>query len=316
MLFPNSLRALVAIALCALFAGCNAARSTVPATITYGTSERAAPPAVASNKGAVLLATDYGTGDAYFFDYRTGKLLNTISDLETVEGVCSDGAGHFWVTAGLLGVYAYSDSGQSLGTLEDHGSPVGCAYDPKTGNLAVVNIIDSAVGSGFVAIFPKAQGTPQVYSDSAMPRPYFAAYVGRTGTLVVDGEGSTSHSDFALASFKNGAFHNIDVKGASIGVPGGVSWSSKLHTITVGDQEAPVIYQVALSGKVTGKTTLQCSPQCNDIVEDALFGDDLIVLQPNGIDTFEYPRGGAPKHTSPFSFREPVGVALSNEITE
>jgi hypothetical protein len=308
----HRLRGLIvaSIALSASLGGCGHALSPVPVVSDDGA------PQSQRNKNTVLLATDYRTGDAYLFSYPSGKLLQTISGLETPEGACSDGAGHFWVTAGILGVHEYSDTGEQLGTLEDHGSPVGCAFDPKTGNLAVINIIDSAVGPGFVAIFPKAQGTPQIYADGNIPRPYFAAYAGNTGTLVLDGEASTTHSSFAFASFKNGSFHQITLKGASIGFPGEVSWSSKLQTMTIGDQDAPVIYQVALSGRVTGKTLLRCSPECGDIVEAALFGQSLTVLQPNGIDTFAFPRGGMPKKVTSFSFESPIGIAISNEITE
>ncbi|HEY3676603.1 MAG TPA: hypothetical protein VGK84_11485, partial [Candidatus Tumulicola sp.] len=62
----------------------------------------------------------------------------------------------------------------------DYEYPVGCAYDPKTGDLAVANIITTVDGAGNVAIYSKAKGSPKIYTDGSLQRMYFGAYDGAT----------------------------------------------------------------------------------------------------------------------------------------
>jgi hypothetical protein len=231
---------LAAFALLGILCACGSPNSTAASLPAMGDD---APLITHRNASSdkVLLVTDVGTNEAYIVSYPSGKLLHTLTGFDEPQGTCSDGKGNFWVTSAIdESTIEYSSDGTQLGTLyDDNNFPTGCAYDPKTGNLAVTNIIATNDNPGGVAIYTKGQGKPTLYVDPAMPRIYFAAYVGSAGTLVVDGE-NTSYS-FALASLAKGTFANITVKGATIQYPGGVGWSTRLHAINVGDRSEVVI---------------------------------------------------------------------------
>jgi sugar lactone lactonase YvrE len=239
-------------------------------------------------------------------------VLQTLTGFSEPQGVCSDGAGHFWVAnTGDSNVLEYSTEGTLLGSLADSKNyPVGCAYDPKTGDLAVTNIITTGDGAGNVAVYRKAKGTPKIYTGPPLQRVYSAAYYGSTGTLVVDGENSSY--DFAMASLKGGRFKEVTLKGATIEFPGGLGWSTKVHSMNVCDQESAVIYRFLLSGKVTGTIPLNGS-----VVSFAIFGGTLLAPTSQGIAVYAYPAGGAPKRViSEGGFSEPIGIAVSSAVTE
>ena len=77
------------------------------------------------------------------------------------------------------------------------GYPVGCSVDGKTGNLAVSNIINNSYGQGNIDVYAKAKGTPKMYTDSGLQKPYFVGYDNK-GVLWISGE--TPSYTSALAS--------------------------------------------------------------------------------------------------------------------
>jgi hypothetical protein len=264
-----------------------------------------------------LLITDSGINEAYIYAYPSLKRLYTLTGFSEPQGACSDGAGHFWITnTGDSNIVEYSSDGVNLGTLSDpHNYPVGCAYDPRTGNLAVTNVPSTSDSAGSVAIYAKAQGAPSLYGDPSMQRMYFASYAGSTGTLVVDGENS-SYS-LALVSFANGTFTNITPKEGQSRFPGGVGWSTRLGITYVGNQGSGDVIYVALSGHVRGQTIL-CATGCS-ILSFAIFGGTMAATSAGGaaVYLFDYPGGGRPLPKRIINgFSEPIGVAMSDAVTE
>jgi hypothetical protein len=313
-MFPkNSLYCIVAIVGLAISCGCSTANQTMPSLNPGITTAAAAAPAKSSRK-IVMLVSESGTNDVLMLAYPSGKLLKTLTgSFSEPQGICGDGLGHFWITnTGDSNVLEYSIDGTMLSTLLDPDNyPVGCAYDPKTGDLAVTNIVTTSDGPGNVAIYTKAKGSPKIYTGGSLQRVYFGAYDGNTGTLVVDGENS-SYS-VAIASFADGKFRSITLKGATIEFPGGLAWAAKDHSINVGDQDGGKIYQITLTGKVTGTTTLNSS----DVVSYAIFGGKLLAPGTQGIGVYAYPAGGNPKRIiDPNTFSEPIGIAVSSAVTE
>ena len=93
-------------------------------------------------------------------------------------------------------------------------------------------------------------------SDSVFDQFYFCGYDGN-GNLFVDGlTGSGGSGDFGLAELAKGksVLTNLIVS-QYISWPGGVQWDGKY--IAIGDQNNPVLYQLAISGEyanVAGET--------------------------------------------------------------
>ena len=65
-------------------------------------------------------------------------------------------------------IYEFSHQGRLEKQLNDSsGVPVGCAWDPGTGDLAVMNLFGEASSSGNILIFPKGGKTPRTITNTA-----------------------------------------------------------------------------------------------------------------------------------------------------
>jgi hypothetical protein len=307
VLLRNNVRAFAASGLIGLLSACGSPNPAATAPVASENSSVMATVQKVSAK-TVLLATDVGTNEAYILAYPSGKLLHTLTGLSEPQGACSDGNGHFWIAnTGESNIVEFSSDGANLGSLSDPSNfPAGCAFDPKTGDLAVTNILTTSDGPGSIAIYAKAKGSPTLYTTQSMSRMLSAAYDGSSGTLVVAGENSSSA--FAMSSLKNGKFKAITLKGVTVGFAGSLAWSPKIRSMNVGDQEASVIYHFELNGKVTGTTS---APSAY-----VLFNGTLLSAISEGIEVYAYPAGGSPKKLIPFQFSEADGLAVSSAVTE
>jgi hypothetical protein len=115
-----------------------------------------------------LWVSDFGTYDVYIYALPHMALKGTLTGFNGPQGMCSDNLGHVWITNTYsFQVLEYAHNGSLVNTLSDpNGWPVSCAWDRKTGNLAVTNIVDFSGGhsgsqvQGTVEIYPGATGTP------------------------------------------------------------------------------------------------------------------------------------------------------------
>jgi hypothetical protein len=206
----------------------------------------------AKKKNLLLYISDEVTDDVYVYAYRAGnrvgKLVGTLSGFNGPSGECVDKAGDVFVTNTQgQNVTEYAHGGTvPIGSLSDLPGeyPFACSVDPTTGNLAVTNLF-SASGSGSIAIFAKAQGTPKIYSGPAFHGMYYAAY-DRAGNLFFDATPSGSgYFQFGELPKGSSSLKTVTLN-QSIGFPGGVAWDGKY--IAVGDQNAAAIYQFTVSG--------------------------------------------------------------------
>ncbi len=113
----------------------------------------------------LLYASDWDANDVTVYNYDTGKEIGTLGGFSEPVGQCIDKLGDVWIT-NLMQDYIveYPHGGTSpIKTLSTDGSGIGCAIDPTTGNLAVVNAIPS--GGTDVQIWGDASGSPTDYSD-------------------------------------------------------------------------------------------------------------------------------------------------------
>jgi hypothetical protein len=141
-------------------------------------------------------------------------------------------------------IYEYSRRGVLLTTINDAlGYPAGCAIDPKTGDLAVTNILDSVspYRPGSVLIYKHATGMPKVYSGRNLFEYFYDSY-DSNGNLYVDRCASTVCADggtFQLAELpKHGKSINaLSVSGGTVYFPAMVQWYAKGNDLLVGDQK-------------------------------------------------------------------------------
>jgi hypothetical protein len=283
MMISRPSRSLLSMAAAvAILAGCNAAIDdaasmppsnaarltaldprTVPTILRPDRSESRMKSTASGQK--LLYVSDIGTNDVQVYDYPQGTNVGTLTGFNTPQGECTDSAGNVYITnLGSSQILEYAYGGTSpIATLTDpNGSlPVSCAVDPKSGNLAVANLLSSgSFEAGGVAIYPGGSGTPTIYADPVPTREYFLDY-DNNGNIFVDGiNGRTSAFRLTKLSPK-GAFSHIKLK-TKISYPGNVQYLGKY--IAVGDQEGPEsgkpdIYHVTPEGKVVGTTTLVAS---------------------------------------------------------
>ena len=90
-----------------------------------------------------------------------GALVGTLTGFNNPSGICSDVNGNVWITnSNAATIIEYAHGGTTpIATLNDSGqTPVDCAVDPTTGNLAAADYISN------VAVYQSAQGPPTYYS--------------------------------------------------------------------------------------------------------------------------------------------------------
>ncbi len=257
------------------------------------------------------------TNDVYAYAYATHQLMGTLTGFTTPYGLCVDTTGDIWVAndgASQLVEYAHGGS-NPIATLSDSNEyPEGCAVDSSTGNLAVANF-SSKSGSGNVAIYVGAKGTPKTYTDSNIVNYRFCGYDTK-GNLFVDG--ANGSSAFVLAELPKGGstFTNIPIE-QTIEWPGGVQWDGK-H-VAVGDSDTVTVYQInPASGKVAGSTKLDGANYVNEFWIDGSVATrkdarKARVIAPSqdagSLALYKYPAGGTALWS--ISVQEPFGATVS-----
>jgi hypothetical protein len=118
----------------------------------------------------LIYISDSATYDIYVYVYSFShhlRLIGTLTDQNNPAGLCVDHKGDVFVTQ-LYGhqIVEYKHGGTTpINTLSDPGyEPGACSVDPKTGNLAVANIVSDEFTQGNLVVYPKAKGNPITYS--------------------------------------------------------------------------------------------------------------------------------------------------------
>jgi hypothetical protein len=288
----------------AVLGGCDGSQSatgSVPASMTQSGLPRRSQSWILpeAKKRKLLYIADPDANVVDIFDLPSGKQLGMLSGFDSPQGLCSDGS-RVWVTnAGNSKIVEY-DTGSSTPaeTLRDPREyPIGCSYDPTTGNLAVANDISNLYGPGNVAIYEGAHGLPKSYTCSGIAEYSYLGYDDQ-GNLYVDGEINLSAGGFGFCGLPKGAgsMENITLN-QTIEYPGQVQWDGKY--VTVSDQDANIIYRFTIagtSGTEAGSTALTGAGDC---VQNWI--EKNKVYCPNGslaeADIYAYPAGGAPIKT-------------------
>lgn len=292
------------------------------------------------NLPRLLFESDSARATVDIFALPSMKLKGTVTGFSRPQGECSDKNGNVWVTdSDSQQIVQLSRSGSVMNTLSDpSGYPVGCAIDPTTGNLAVMNIYDFSFSPGEVLIYANASGGPVAIANPNQ-NTYFLGGYDNSGNLFVDGQGSSSEN-FMLSECPAGgsSCSTIGISGGNINYPGMVQWYAPGGYLAVGDQscgqyndygnQGSCIYAVSLSGSagtITGTTDLSnpdggavCDLVQGVIAANAtkyLAGGDYEYCRDSesSVDRWAYPAGGSPMNGNNDDVRGPTGAAISTK---
>jgi hypothetical protein len=290
-----------------------AARVTHPVALQPDRSPSWMDPAAA--KGSLLYISDMVRGRVYAYAYPSGKRAGSLTGFYQPQGVCADGNGNVWVVnTGTAQVIEYAHGGTApIATLDDpNQNPVGCAIDPKNGNLAVSNLSDIRGGPGSISLYKKAQGTPKLYRSKAFQNLYFLGY-DSAGNLFVDGI-AVHKGYFALGEMAHGSktIATVRLSGPTIAFPGGVQ--SDGTNMAIGDQVGAVVYQIS------GTTVESSTP----LEKACIVGQFVIsggkIVAPNLCTSgnalfYNYPAGGSPTKTLK-NLAFPIAATISSAPQE
>jgi hypothetical protein len=286
-------------------------------------------PEIDAKPKPLLFVSDAETDDVYMFALPSLKMMGTITGFQQPEGECSNSKGDVWITdANAQKIYQVSHSGRLEATLSDgDGYPVGCAWNAKNGDVAVMNIFNLTGSHGEVIVFPPRSKAPTIYENS---KAYYYNLGGydASGNLFFDGRNKDGH--FMLSELPAGAksAKTIKVSGAELYFPGMVQESATGRDLLVGDQEcgdksAACVYQLSVNGttaKVLGTNTFENDeggPVC-DLVQGVEANGEIVGsdwefcgFTATTADVWAYPGDGKPSSENGTVLSEPVGAALS-----
>jgi hypothetical protein len=236
-------------------------------------------------------------------------------------GVCTDHQGHVYITDyGNNDIVEYvHGGGQPVRSLSVPGnSPFGCAVDPKSGDLAVSSYGDANGGGAGVAVYRKAKGTPEVYTDPDLVN-YANCTYDDSGNLFVNGTYPRGYGNEKLAELphRGRALRTVNLD-YEPGWVGGVQWDGQY--LALGQAVLPYIlrYQIANgSGTLVGSTKLTDAYDAQNFI---LVGGQAIVVNLYYYDIYiarwnvllyDYPGGGNSLHQIVADADPITSVALS-----
>jgi hypothetical protein len=292
----------------------------------------------------LLYVSDWGTEDVFVYDYTTGVLVGTLTNLESPQGQCVDKQGDVWIVSRAGGFVAKFARGgtQPLKKVTTDQEPFGCSVDPPTGNLAVA-------GSSQVDVFTHDRSAPKVY-QSEFCYPFWAPGYDKAGNLYVQallygstkpfGGRSEQYSDPLACELPHGgtSLRPVQFNQFNIYFPGSVMWDGKHLTLTDQDYMAhgeTAIYRVTedASGNLTAVGHTLLSDDCNgneaQVPQPFIVGTKNTpvnttegttvaganILCGNGsgfkFDYWKYPAGGNPTFSLQPPPTEPMGESVS-----
>ncbi len=297
----------------AILAGCGGAQPAfAPSGVNLSAGVRAAHAASASpdaRERNLVYVSDSGFNVVWEFRVPSGKETAELTGFEEPQGLCSSG-GHWWVTnTEESTIDEYAAGGRSpIAIVNDPGQyPVDCAYDAKTKNLAVTNIISTEDGEGSFVVYKNGSGTPTTYACSNLYRYAYTGYDDK-GDLFVDGENSSYGGGFCELPSGSSTLKDITLN-QSI-APGEIQWDGTY--LAVGDQgTAATIDRLKVVGS---KLKLEGEVQFSDGCMFFWIDGHRIYCTSAGqeaVQVYAYPAGGSPIKTFGSGvLSEPIGITV------
>jgi hypothetical protein len=176
----------------------------------------------AANWDLLYVSNDTGytsgkpTGTVSVYRYWQGTLVQTLTGFEVPRGACVDAANNVYITDFYANdVVEYAHGGQTpIRTLAAY-SPLSCAVERRSGDLAIANYVKG------VSIYRHGTGEPRTYTASRLSGYYALGYDSSGNLLVTDGCGYANSSpsclsaDFAYLPSKGKTLVGISIPGAS-----------------------------------------------------------------------------------------------------
>jgi len=217
----------------------------------------------------------------YVYSFPAGKLVGQIS--RAISGLCADAQGDVfmtqsWYSASRILEYKHGGTKPIAALQDPYKAAVGCAVDPKTGDLAVANYYGSTV-----LVYPHGRGKPTTYL--LWFGPYYAAYDDSGHLFVYDG---------ILAELGgNGKFYQIKYP-RHASTPMGIQWDGEY--LALGEGTNVYNYGEIERFTISGHNGVWHDTVSLDDYADGFFidGSKVLVTNANGIDVFNYPQGGEP----------------------
>jgi len=265
----------------------------------------------------LLYVADLNRNAVFVFTYPAGDHVGTLRGFSKPHGECADAAGNVWVTNGTAqNLVEYAHGGTTrIATLADpNGFPAGCAVDPVTGNLAVMNF-SLGSGAGSVVVYAGAKGAPQQLPLSTTAIPYRGVY-DKKGNLWISG--MTSDARFVVFSeylAVRQRWRYIRLTKHVFALPSGLQWLG--DELVVGDQgpiDSPSsVYEFSVRrgvGRLVGSTPLTNS--CN-MLEFVVIGKTIVTgnICEKAVRYFAFPGGGTSTRAIRSGLSQPIGVVLS-----
>jgi hypothetical protein len=182
-----------------------------------------------------LLYVSYGSS-VLVYDYGTTTEVGQLSYFSHAAGSCTDPSGDVYVTNyGAADVIEFAHGGSKpIQTLIDP-SPYAtdCAFDPSTGNLAVINKYgQSEYSPGNVAIYTKAKGKPKTYKIKGFTTYVSGSYDARGNLLVSAAPASSYVVEFAMLQHRSNAFKAATLqRSGNFKYPGYVRWDGEYFDV-------------------------------------------------------------------------------------
>lgn len=269
----------------------------------------------------LLYVSDLATFTVKIYDFPSLAKVGKLTGFDDPQGLCTGARGSVWVTStssSQIFEFAHGATKPQAELSDPVGFPVGCAFDRRTGNLAVTDI-ENFSGDGSVLVYKRAHGTPSVYGTPAQSADYFAAY-DASGNLYVSGS-SSQHYILTVLAHGASSLTPVKITGGTIFFPGTVTWHGS--TLVLGDQRCKnragsCLYRTAVSGKtarITGSIPFDGACDIAQAWVGALqiaAGDDQANCKygTSAVGLWPYPAGGKPSITAT-GLGMPVGATVS-----
>jgi hypothetical protein len=274
-----------------------------------------------ASPSALLYVSDLGTFDVNVYAFPSLKPAGKLTGFDEPQGECGDAKGNVWITStGNQTIYKYAHGATKPRAMlfDPLGSPIGCAVDPASGNLAVSNLVDGS-GGGSVLVYKHARGTPAAYSNPKGLSSYFAAYNSK-GDLYVSGTAKKTRNYLLSVLPHDGtAMSSVAISGGRLYFPGTVAWHGS--TLVLGDQQcknkpSSCFYELRVAGttaKISGTTALTgaCDVAQAWVGKAQIAGGDYGYCGgPSSADIWRFPSGGDPT-AKVGGLQIPVGAVVS-----
>ncbi|HEX8828470.1 MAG TPA: hypothetical protein VF778_10180 [Xanthobacteraceae bacterium] len=272
----------------------------------------------------LLYVSDPPRNRVVVYSFPYGKIVGSLSGLNSPAGECVDNSGDVWITetnGAQIVEYAHGGTKPIAKLADAKEYPIDCSIDPITGNLAVSNIESLNGDQGSIAIYAGASGLPTLHHYSNLFYPFFLSY-DDASNLFVDGEEHEGAFAFGELPSGSGSFTKIALNQA-FELAGGVLWDGLY--VTVGDEGAGVVYQTTgAGGAIVGTTQLSGAQNVAQYWIPKLGsgksnqqGTKLVGPNLNGAGVmfWKYPGGGTATKTIA-GLDAPFGTAVSKSPTK